>query len=45
MDNRTFSVTDGEFLAACVRAHVEPTKRQASKYRNKKGRAWKARKA
>lgn len=39
--NRQFSKTDKNFLSACEKAGVEPTARQASKYRNKKGLAYK----
>jgi hypothetical protein len=37
--NAMFSVSDGEFIAACERAGVPNTQRQASKYRNGYGRA------
>lgn len=37
--NREYAETD-KFKAACKRAGVEPTPRQASKYRNGKGRAY-----
>ena len=40
--NRAFT-KDGEFQAACAAAGVEPTKRQASKYRRKMGAAYNAR--
>ena len=40
--NREFAAQDQTFRTACFNAHVEPTKRQASKYRNGKGRAFKA---
>lgn len=42
--NGRFAQTDGQFQAACMRAGVQPTKRQASKWRNKRGLAWKNRK-
>lgn len=34
---------DPNFITACEKAGVKPTKRMASKYRLKKGSAWKAR--
>ncbi len=40
--NRMFARDNEKFKAACDKAGVEPTGRQASKYRNKKGRAYKA---
>jgi len=40
--NKEFS-KKGDFKAACEEAGVEPTKRQASKFRMKKGLAWKER--
>ena len=40
--NKSFT-SDPEFIAACARAGVEPTARQASKYRNGKGAAFNAR--
>lgn len=43
--NGRFASTDGQFQMACARAGVKPTKRQASKWRNKRGRAWHARHA
>lgn len=42
LTNRDFSKTDKAFLAACKKADVEPTVRQASKYRNKCGLAYRA---
>lgn len=44
MTNAEFARTNGQFRAACKRAGVEPTRRQASKFRNKIGVAWAARK-
>lgn len=38
--NIKFSETNEEFISACAEAGVEPTQRQASKYRNKKGKAF-----
>lgn len=40
MTNQQFT-RDPDFIEACRRAGVEPTKRQASKYRAKRGKAWK----
>jgi len=42
--NAEFSKKDPAFKEACEKARVERTPRQASKYRNQKGSAWKARK-
>ena len=39
--NKQF-VTDGAFVSACDKAGVKPTSRQASKFRNGKGAAYKA---
>lgn len=33
-------LADKNFLAACEAAEVEPTKRQASKWNNRKGKAY-----
>lgn len=41
LTNRAFKDKNTDFNAACAAAHVEPTKRQASKFRNKKGLAYK----
>lgn len=41
--NRTFAEDDGLFKSACQMAGVKPTMRQASKYRMRKGAAWKSR--
>lgn len=38
--NAHFSTHDPRFLAACERAGVKPTRRQASKFRAKRGRAY-----
>jgi hypothetical protein len=38
--NRVFAAENKAFRAACSEAGVEPTKRQASKYRNKLGVAY-----
>lgn len=40
MTNREFTEHEA-FRKACIRARVEPTRRQASKFRNKKGLAFK----
>ena len=40
-DNRTFAQTNQAFKNACEKAETPPTKRQASKYRNKRGIAYK----
>jgi len=40
--NDVFAATDGAFQEACREAKVKPTRRQASKWRNKLGAAWKA---
>lgn len=39
MTNRQYAETD-KFKATCKRAAVKATPRQASKYRNRKGRAY-----
>lgn len=39
MTNRDFAKTKG-FMEACVKAGIEPTTRQASKYRRKMGVAY-----
>ena len=44
MNNREFS-KDKEFIEYCKKAKVEPTKRQASKFRRKMGLAYKVGKA
>lgn len=41
MNNSTFAKTVKSFISACIQANIEPTKRQASKWRNKKGLAYK----
>jgi hypothetical protein len=43
MDNREFAKNDGFFIECCKYAEIPPTKRQASKYRNKKGLAYRIR--
>ena len=39
--NKEFARTDTKFNAACVVTTVPPTARQASKFRNKKGKVYK----
>lgn len=39
MNNREFT-KNLEFIGYCKKAGIDPTKRQASKFRNKKGLAW-----
>ncbi len=39
MTNKEFAVKDKVFQECCTLAKLEPTKRQASKYRNGKGMA------
>lgn len=38
--NKEFAATDRKFRAACEAAGIEPTARQASKYRNNQGLAY-----
>ena len=38
--NRVFATRDKMFLGACQKVGIPPTTRQASKWRNKKGKAW-----
>lgn len=40
MHNEKFAEEDSAFRSACINAKVEPTARQASKWRNKKGSAY-----
>lgn len=40
--NSKFAQEDAEFLRACELANVDPSKRQASKFRREEGLAWKA---
>ncbi len=40
VDNATFASTNGAFKAACEAAGVKNTKRQASKFRKKRGAAF-----
>ena len=41
MNNTEFAKSTKSFSRACTEANVQPTKRQASKWRNKKGAAYK----
>jgi len=41
MTNKEFAQKNDAFIDACVRAGIKPTQRQASKWRMKKGKAWK----
>ena len=41
-DNKTFAQTNQAFKNACEKAGIPATKRQASKFRRKLGKAWKA---
>lgn len=43
MTNKEFAETNAHFRRVCRAANVEPTTRQASKYRNRKGSAFAAR--
>ncbi len=38
--NAEFAARDKTFIRACVQCGVEGTRRQASKFRNKKGRVY-----
>lgn len=40
LSNKEFSTQIKSFNSACVKAGIEPTKRQAAKWRNKKGKAF-----
>lgn len=42
MSNEAFAASDGEFRRHCEIAGVQPTRRQASKYRNRYGAAARA---
>ena len=41
MTNKEFAKTDDAFKKACEEAKIEPTTRQASRWRNKTGLAYK----
>ena len=43
MTNREFSTNNKQFREACEKANVQPTKRQASRWRQQRGSAWKVR--
>ena len=50
MTNKAFALSDEQFQTACTKANLPEKKheklglkRQASKWRNKKGKAWKER--
>lgn len=40
MTNKDFAKQDIKFITACEKSGVEPTKRQASKFRSGKGKAY-----
>lgn len=42
MTNKEFSKENKNFNEACLNAGINPTKRQASKFRRGKGVAWKS---
>lgn len=42
MTNRNFANFNGPFIKLCDMAGTPATKRQASKFRNKRGKAWDA---
>ncbi len=44
MTNKEFAARNAEFRKACSNAGIEPTSRQASKYRNKCGLAYQSKK-
>lgn len=41
ISNKEFCATNAQFIDACRRADIKPTKRQTSKFRNKQGIAYK----
>ena len=43
--NQEFARVNEEFKDACTKAGIAPTKRQASKWRLRKGAAWEAHRA
>ncbi len=43
MTNREFAAQDAQFRKACEVVGLEPTRRQASKWRNKQGLAYQSR--
>jgi hypothetical protein len=40
MTNKEFAEKNKDFIRACKKVNLEPTKRQASKWKRKKGLAW-----
>lgn len=40
--NQEFADSDSSFISTCNRSDIKPTKRQASKWRMKKGSAYKS---
>lgn len=40
LTNKNFASQIKSFNTACVKAGIEPTKRQAAKWRNRKGKAY-----
>ena len=42
MTHRDFALVDDEFRKACERAKVQPTKRQAARFRQRRGQAFAA---
>ena len=42
LTNKQFAESNAEFQAACEKAGIKPTARQASKFRNRHGAAWDA---
>jgi len=41
LTNKEFAVKDSSFQQKCSSVGIEPTRRQASKFRNRKGRVYK----
>ncbi len=41
VSNKEFCATNMQFIGACENSGIEPTKRQASKFRNRHGVAYK----
>jgi hypothetical protein len=41
MTNADFAAKEKTFIEACSKVGLKPTARQASKWRNQKGKAWK----
>lgn len=40
MNNREYAASDREFQEACKKAGISPTQRQASRWRNRQGKAY-----